>query len=128
MCGILRENSDSAVTSATEVAYDDESARNGIYMSQEILSCLFITKCWAGNIIIYLPYLFLCCGPVSYKTFDSVDGRLQRTHILSKPDVSVAFRWSPTNAEWKCFVLWGSSNVDCFIINVCFSHFIVTEL
>lgn len=49
-------------------------------MSQEIWSYLFIRKCLASTVIIYLPHLFLCYGSVSYKALDSVDGRLQRTH------------------------------------------------
>jgi len=49
-------------------------------MSQEILSCLFKTKCLAGTIIIYLPYLVLYYGPSSHKALDSAHLRLQRTH------------------------------------------------
>ena len=68
------------ISATEEIAYDDECAKNGIYMSQEILSCLFKTKRLAGTRTIYLPYLLHYYGLSSHKALDSVDLRLQRTH------------------------------------------------
>jgi len=60
MCGILRENCDYSrkISATKEIAYDDESANNGIYMSQRNLF-LFICNKMLGGHYNHLPSILV---------------------------------------------------------------------